>query len=529
MVEHSTSEVRLAELVAALSLATDLGLGQPQEHVLRQTVIATRVAALVGLSDEDQAATFYVSLLAWVGCVADSHELARWFGDDTKLRADSYAVDRTGLPMLRFLLGHLETDGPALQRLTFAGRFLTGGIREAMGSLVGHCQTTGEIADRLDLPGDVRRCLLQTFERWDGKGVPEGLAGEGVAPVMRVVQIANETEVFSRIGGAQAAMTMLRERSGSAFDPNMVDQCCRNIDAILGDLATVDAWDVVIDGCSGLDRRLGDEQLTAVLAVFADYADLKSPWFLGHSRAAASLAAEAARRAGLGIPEATLVERAGLVARLGGIGVSAGIWDKPGPLSAIERERVRTVPYLTERVLSHQPRLAEIGALAGMTHERMDGSGYPRGLSGGAIPVRARLLAAADVYQALSEERPQRPGLRRPEREAVLQEEVAAGRLDGAAAAAVLSAAGHQVRRRAPLVAGLTGREVEVLALLVRGWPNKRIATHLSISTGTVGTHVEHIYAKIGVTTRGAAAMFAMRHGLVDATASEDAAPQKIR
>ena len=529
MERHSTSDVRLAELVASLSLATDLGLGQPQEHVLRQTVIATRLAAAVGLSEDEQASAFYVSLLAWVGCVADSHELARWFGDDTKLRADSYEVDRTGLPMLRFLLGHLENEGPALQRLTFVGSFLTSGLREAMSSLVGHCQTTGEIADRLDLPGDVRRCLLQTFERWDGKGVPEGLAGDGVHPVMRVVQIANETEVFCRIAGAPAAVTMLRERSGSAFDPNMVDECCRNVDAIVGDLDTVDAWSVVIDGCSALDRRIEDAELTAVLEIFADYADLKSPWFLGHSRAVATLAAEAARRAGIASADVDLVESAALVNRLGGIGVSAGIWDKPGPLSPIERERVRTVPYLTERVLCRQPRLAEIGALAGMAYERMDGSGYPRGLSGGAIPVPARILAAADVYQALGEERPHRHALPPREREAVLLEEVAAGRLDSAAAAAVLAAAGHQVRRRPPLVAGLTGREVEVLALLVRGWPNKRIAAHLSISTRTVGTHIEHIYAKIGVTTRGAAAMFAMRHGLVDANATEEEAPQKIR
>ena len=162
-----------------------------------------------------------------------------------------------------------------------------------------------------------------------------------------------------------------------------------------------------------------------------------------------------------------------------------------------------------------------------MSHERMDGSGYPRGLSGGAIPVPARLLAAADVYQALGEERPHRPALTRSEREPVLRDEAAAGRLDSASVHAVLSAAGHQVRRRPSLVAGLTAREAEVLGLLVRGRSNKQIASQLSISARTVGTHVEHIYAKIDVTTRGAAAMFAMRHGLVDATAPEDEAPQR--
>ncbi len=526
--DQSASEVRLAELVASLSLATDLGLGQPQEHVLRQTVIATRLAAAAGLSPEQQAAASYVSLLAWVGCVADSHELSRWFGDDRVVRADSYQLDKAGLPMLRFLLGHVSAGGPPLQRITMVGRFLTGGFRDAMDSFVAHCQTTSDIADRLGLQADVRHALPQAFERWDGKGVPEGRSGEQIEPVMRVVQVADDAEVFCRMGGPQAALEMLRSRSGTEFDPALVDLCCERSDAIFGDLDSVDAWSIVIGGCSALDRALKESELVTVLEIFADYADLKSPWFLGHSRAVATLAAEAARRAGVQPADVSLVESAGLVCRIGAIGVSTGVWDKPGPLSSMEWERVQTVPYLTERVLRRQPRLAEIGAVASMAHERMDGSGYPRGLSGNAIPLTARLLAAADVYQALGEARPHRAALPSAERAATLLDEVAAGRLDAGATRAVLGAAGHQVGRRPQQVAGLTGREVEVLALLVRGWSNKQVARHLSITPRTAGTHVEHIYTKIGVTTRGAAAMFAMRHGLVDANAQAEEPSPKI-
>ena len=519
MTAGATSEVRLAELVASLSLATDLGLGQPQEHVLRQTVIATRLAAVAGFTDEQQAAAFYVSLLAWVGCIADSHELAHWFGDDRRVRADSYDVDRTGLPMLAFLLGHVAPGGPPMRRITMVGRFLTGGFRDAMASFVTHCQTTGDIADRLNLPVEVRRGLLEAFERWDGKGVPLGLTGDQIEPVMRVVQVADDAEVFLRVGGLSTALGMLRSRSGREFDPHLVDLCVRHDKEIFEDLDTVDAWGVVIGGCSTLDRRVSDTELTSVLSTFADYADIKSPSFLGHSRAVAALAADAARRAEMSDEESTLVESAALVARLGAIGVSTGIWDKPGPLSAMEWERVRTVPYLTERVLCRQPRLAELGAVAGMSHERMDGSGYPRGLAGAAIPRTARLLAAAEMYQAMSEVRPHRAALPGPQRESVLLADAAAGRLDAGAVTAVLTAAGHRTARRPQLVSGLTGREAEVLALLVRGWSNKQIGKELSITPRTVGSHVEHIYAKIGVTTRGAAAMFAMRHGLVDATA----------
>ena len=315
---------------------------------------------------------------------------------------------------------------------------------------------------------------------------------------------------------------MLQERRGREFDRTLVDACIAHAAEIFADLDAVDAWSVVIEGCATLDRKMDEDELRAALETFADYADVKSPWFLGHSRAVAALAAEAARRAGLPTAEVELVERAGFVCRIGTIGVGSGTWNRPGALSGIEWERVRSVPYLTERVLKHQPRLAEIATIAGMLHEWIDGTGYPRGLSGAAISPAARVLQAAEIYQSLREARPHRPAQSRAGAQAVLLHEAAAGRLDGAAVSAVLSAAGHQIRRRPNLVAGLTTREIEVLALLVRGLPNKQIAAALAVSTRTVGSHIEHIFTKIGVSTRGSAAMYAMRHGIVDAVPSEE-------
>lgn len=514
MVERVSPGPRLAELVASLSLATDLGLGQPEEHVLRQTVIATRLAAAAGLSEQDQAAAFYVSLLAWVGCVADSHEMAAWFGDDLQVRADSYLVDKAGPPMLSFLLRHLGPDLSAMRRITMAGRFLAGGFRDAANSFITHCQTTADIADRLRLPDSVRIALPQAFERWDGRGVPNGLSGLQIASVMRVVQIADDAEVFCRIGGPDAAIGMLRDRSGSEFDPALVELCAQH-DDILDGMDTVDTWRVVIEGCAPLDRSIPDAELTAILETFGDYADLKAPCFQGHSRATAALAGTAARLRGMSPAEVTDIVRAALVCRLGVIGVSTGIWNKTGGLSATEWERVRMVPYLTERVLSRSLPLRQLGTIAGMCHERMNGSGYPRGLSGAAIPFAARVLAAAQTYQAVREDRPHRGALTPDAGTALLNEEVAAGRLDADAVRAVLIAADQPVPRRTVQVAGLTAREVEVLCLMVRARSNKVIAQQLSITPRTVGSHIEHIYTKIGVTTRGAAAMFAMRHGLI--------------
>jgi HD-GYP domain-containing protein (c-di-GMP phosphodiesterase class II) len=510
--------VNLAEMIASLSLATDLGLGLPEEHVLRQTVIGSRLAALAGLDLDEQAAIFYVSLLAWVGCIADSHELAHWFGDDRQIRGDSYQVDKVGLPMMRMMLSHVGAGSGPVRRMTVLGRFLGGGFRDAVNGFVTHCQTTGNIAERLGLDDRVRRGLPQAFERWDGKGVPGTHCGDQIEQAMRIVQIADDTEVFCRLGGQPAAVEMLLSRRGTEFDPDLVDLLIAHVEEVLGDLDSVDAWALVINGCRPLDRTLDDAELESALEILADYGDLKSPWYLGHSRAVSDLAARTAGAAGLPPEDVILIRRAGLVHRLGAAGVSTGIWNKPPPYSSSEAERLRTVPYLTERTLSRQPGLARLGAVAGMCHERMDGSGYPRGLSGAAVPVPARILAAADYYQTLAEDRPGRVALDERARADACAAEVDGGRLDGVAVHAVLEAAGHKVRRRVRQVAGLTAREMEVLELLVRGLSNKEIAARLTVSSRTAATHIEHIYTKTGVSGRGAAAMFALQHGLVDAS-----------
>ena len=510
--------VRLTELVAALSLATDLGLGLPQEHVLRQTVVADRLAAANGLGERERGSVRMISLLSWVGCIADSDEMAAWFGDDVAFRADSVDVDKAGMPMLRFLLSHLAADS-TWGRLSVTRRFLAGGIRDAMLSLVTHCQSTGEIAERLGLDEEVRRGLLQSFERWDGKGVPNGLAGEDIALAARIVHVADDAEAHFHRGGATAATAMLRDRRGTEFDPALVDAVLA--DPGMLDIGDVDPWTEVVALAERGDPVIAEDALDDVLTVLADYADLKCAWWLGHSRAVADLAGRAAVESRLG--DATLVRRAGLVHRLGAIGVPSSIWNKPGALTAAEAERVRQVPYLTVRVLSRQPTLAAIGRLAGQVRERCDGSGYPAGLTRESLPVEARLLAAAQLYQALSEDRPHRAALPPEERQVVLKDQVTLGRLDADAVQAVLAAAGHRVARRSTAAGGLTSRECEVLRLLARGRSNKEIAAALVITPKTVGTHVEHIYTKIGVSTRGAAALYAMRAGVVDAAVLDPA------
>ena len=506
------SPVRLAELVATLSLGTDLGLGQPMEHVLRQCLIALRLGEHLGLDVAARRTLYYSGLLAWVGCFTDAYEQAKWFGDDIALKADGYAM--AGGPV-GYFVSHIGMDRSLPERMRLAVAFLGEGRRAIESMLENHYLATDALAARLGLGNEVRSSLKQTFERWNGKHTPLGLKGEEILLTSRLIHIANVVEVFHRNDGVAGAVAAARVRSGSEFDPALVDLFCAEAPTLFHDLDTATHWDTVIAAEPSLEAVVSDERFEDVLEAIADFVDLKSPYTIGHSRGVADLAAAAGRAYGLPNDEVIMIRRAGLVHDFGRLGVSNAIWDKRGPLTHSEMERVRLHPYLSERMLAFSPVLAPLGTIAGQHHERLDGSGYPRGLSGSAITPAGRLLAAADVYHAMTEERPHRSARTPEEAVAGLRAEVAAGRLDGDAAPAVLRAAGHRVRRQREWPAGLTGREVEVLRLITHGLSNREIAERLTITRKTAGNHVEHVYAKIGVSNRARAALFAMQHGLM--------------
>ncbi len=506
----------LAELVSTLSIASDLGMGRPVERVLRQTVIAMRLADAAGVAPEVRASTYYTSLLTWVGCATDTSDLTALFGEEEDLYADTHDGDLAPMAMGMFVARHLGHGAPALRRVGLVGRFLVTAGRSVQKVMEAHCQAAGDFADRLGLGDAVRMPLLQAFERWDGKGMPGNVGNEEVAPAIRLVHLADNVEAFNHVGGVDAAVAVARERRGTQFDPELVDAFCDHAAEILAGVDELSAWDEVI----ALDPSLGapmDEALfDDALATFGDFADLKEPTRTGHSRGVASLAGAAASFLGLPSTEVTTIRRAGWLHDVGVIGVSSTVWTEPGPWSLGQRERARTHPYLTERMLARSPSLQRIGQCAALHHERLDGSGYPKGLTADALPISARILAAADVFEALRQPRPHRPAVDASTAEQVLRDEVSGGRIDGDAANAVLAAAGHRVRRRAGRPGKLTPREVEVVVQLARGRSNPEIATALGVSRRTVSSHLEHIYTKLGVSTRTEAALFAMRHGLVD-------------
>ena len=508
--------VKLPELVGAFSFATDLGLGQPMEHVLRSWRIAARLGDHVGVRSDDRGALYYVTTLAWVGCVADTPEVAAVFGDDITVRRDYYQVDLAGLPMLGFMLRHVGAGSPPLRRLRLAANLVASGGKKIERGLMSHCLTTSRMAERLGLDDRVCRPLQQVFARWDGKGIPGDVKGEDIDLSMRLFHLADTVEVHHRAAGTDAAVEIARARRGKHFDPNVVDAFCDTASDVLGDPDDEPDWRAVVEEEPSLQHRLTEGQFDAALEAIADFTDLRSAPRSGHSRAVAELAARAATERGLPAADVTAVRRAGLVHDIGLHGIPATILDKPGPLSERETERLRMHPYYTERMLARPETLARIGAIASMVHERCDGSGYHRGLSGPAIPATARVLAAACAFQAMIEPRSYRPARTAKEAASELRSEVRAGRLEAAAVDAVLAAAGQPRGKRHAGPAGLTPREIEVLALIARGASTRQVALKLSITPKTAETHIERIYSKTGATTRSTATLFAMQHGLLD-------------
>jgi HD-GYP domain-containing protein (c-di-GMP phosphodiesterase class II) len=516
MMGDRDSGVALADVVGAFSLATDLGLGQPMEHVLRAWVIASRLGEHVGLEPDDRDNLYYVATLAWVGCVADTPELATWFGDDIAFRGDSRQIDLAGLPMMGFMLRHVGVGSPALHRLRLGVSFMVTGAKAVERALLSHCLTTAQMADRIGLGSHVCDSLQQTFTRWDGKGVPGGVGGEDISLPMRLLHLADIVEVFQRGGGADAAVKVAQARRGTYFDPDVVDAFCPAAGDVLGDGSGDLDWNAALADNPILQRRLTEAELDTALEAIADFTDLRSPPRAGHSRCVADLAARAAACAGLPDTDVTTVRRAGLLHDIGMHGLPATILDKPGPLSTSEAERMRLHAYYRERMLARPESLARIGAVASLNNERCDGSGYHRGLVGAAIPVTGRVLAAACAYCAMTEPRSYRPPLTAKQATDELQGEVRAGRLDPNAVDAVLAAAGQPRGKRRSGPAGLTPREIEVLMLIARGASTRQVAQRLSITPKTAETHIERIYAKTGASTRSTATLFAMQQGLLD-------------
>jgi len=506
-------QVTLVDIAAVLAVAQDHAFGQPVGSQLRATVLGQRLAVAAGADRAQRAATWWSSALRFLGCTGHAYDMAVVFGDEIEVRARAARADFANpLEVMRLMVSFAGPGQAGVGRLRSVLSVLAGGRKAAEFNFRTACEVADAFAARLGLDETVRAALATSFERWNGRGMPAGLRGVSIPRPMRIAQLAHELEVLARIEGVGRACEIIGSRRGRAYDPQLTDAAVAGAAGWWAALEPADPWDEAL-ALAPRSAPLDDGATQSALLVLADFADLKSPWLAGHSRGVAALARRACGDAAYA---------PALVHDLGRVAVPNTIWDKPGPLTRDERDRAEAHTLVTDQLLRRlPPRLAQLAETASAAHERLDGSGYHRRSGGGALGQIARVVAAADCYHAMISDRPHREALLAERAALELREMSAAGRLDGEAVERVLAAAGHRRAARPPLPAGLTGREVDVLRLLAFGLATRQVAERLVISPKTADHHVQHIYTKIGVSTRGAAALFAVEHGILPATSDK--------
>jgi len=504
-------QLRIADPLIGLSTIGDLGRGLEPGHAARTCFIGCRLARGLGAGDDTVRSVFFTALLQHIGCIAHSHDTARLDAGRTiqvLAAADRTDFSRPGDILTTFLTE--VTDGAGLlTRL----RLVLPAAR--MGKVVARtsCEVGEATARRIGLSADVQSALRHMQEWYNGKGGFLGTKGEEIPLAARIVLAAFTVSVFDLLSGPQAALETARIRAGKMLDPEIADRFAREGAAILRELAAADLLQCLPEEEPDPKSYVGEDDVDEIAVAFGEAVDLKTPFTQGGARRAFDLVDTAASGIGLDAGVVAQSRRAAALRDIGKAALNNAILEKPGPLTEIEREQVRLHAYHSERVLGRSAALASEAKLAGMHHERQDGSGYHRAMSGASIPMAARVIAAGDALVAMTQPRPQRGPLSLDE---------ACGRLTGdkgldpdAAAAVVAAAHGSTRRHRRAIPAGLSERQVEVLRLVAQGLSNRQIAEALVVSPRTAEHHVQDIYLKIGVASRAAAALFASEHDLL--------------
>ncbi len=525
VIEHrqrggSASSLRLAELLAAVSLATDLADDVPYGTTLRDAITVVDFAQLAGLTGDDVSDAYYLALLHHVGCTSAVLPQAKVSGgDDVSARhwySEADYADRAQL--LRLASTRVGREWGLGTRVRAFTGLVTASPAFMAESIVGICEVGARLGERLGAAPNVTEALDQAYARWDGKIFLALPKGEAISRLARLVHVVHIARTFHRAGGTNAADEVIRMRRGGELDPELSDLWLANSAELLERGNTESVWEVAMAAEPRPWREVATSHVDKVSDTLADFVDLKASLAVAHSSHVAELAAAAGGAAGLAGAEVVTLRRAGLVHDLGNVSVPHKVLAKKSPLDRAETDRVRLHPYHTHRVLSVSGPMREIADLAGMHHERPDGSGYHRGLPAAAIPFAARILASAEAYRSMLEPRPWRAALSPGQVADELRREAKEGRLDRRAVDAVLESSGQGGPRRRSersWPSGLTDREVDVLRMLAGGRSNKEIARDLHVSEATVHTHVINVYGKIGLNTRAGATLFALENDLI--------------
>lgn len=505
----------MSEVLGALAVVADLGVGVPEETGIGAAILAGRIGRRLGLPDHECGDLFYASLLRFVGCsVAVPETIDLTLGDvHGYQRALALADLGDRDEILRRLDEQMAAESPANARR--ASIETIGGILEdpqIMGAVSqSHCDLAAQLARDVGLPEPVPAALDQIYERFDGQGLPHGTTGSDLTLAARVLHLTTAFELHRRTLGAASACDQVKARCGGQFDPEICAVVMTAPEELIKGMDGATLLDLFIDE-DPTGFSITADRLIDVARACGQNVDHRSVYTLGHSGGVADLLGSVAETADLTPEVGVMLQIAGHLHDVGRAGVSSAIWDKPGPLTRSERVMVEHHSYLTDRVLRASPALTPYAAIASSAHERLDGGGYHKRLDSPSF--LGQLLAASDMFHAMREERPWRRALSAAAASDELLEEAREGRLDRAAVEAVLDAVEGRSSRRVVLPNDLSAREAEVLCCVARGLTNKQIAAELYISVKTVENHVGRVYDKIGARTRTAAAMFAVRHRL---------------
>jgi len=425
-------QVRFSAVIGAMSYALDITEGESPGHAIRACKIGMRLAQVLGLDAATRSNLYYALLLKDAGCSANSARMAALFGaDDHVAKRTSKRVNWSGrLPAFVWSLRTVAPGGKVRDRLD---RLLEikaeGEVTRAL--MQARCERGAEIALMLGLESETAEAIRTLDEHWDGGGAPRRLRGEEIPLLGRILCLAQTVELFHAAGGVRAAWRVARRRRGGWFDPALVDA----LGTLLPDAGF---WDSLRDDDIGAwepRHRLltaDDERLDRIAGAFAAVVDAKSPWTYRHSARVCLIVDGLA--AHFGSDDALLrhLRRAALLHDLGKLAISNRILDKPASLTPAEFARVKEHPLITEQILRRLPGHGHVAEIAVAHHERLDGGGYPRGLSGDDLTLPMRLLAIADVYEALTSERPYRRAMTSGEALAIIRADVP-DRLDAAA------------------------------------------------------------------------------------------------
>jgi HD-GYP domain-containing protein (c-di-GMP phosphodiesterase class II) len=517
----AASAVRRADFLMTLAYATDLATGHSRDFALRSCVLAMRLAEHAGLDDLTRRTVYHQALLRYIGCNADTHLLAAAFGDEIALRRDLKRIDIGNKAEL------VETITRAITR-TFAdappeelAKAIERGLAEAMQVsvpvLAGHCEVAKRIAERIGLSDEIRENLGQLYERWDGKGLPRGPKGDAVKLPVRLVTLAQDAIALTEAHGFETMTAMIAKRAGGAYEPELAELFLAHAERLLAGLDGPVDREAILALEPVPHATLREDDCEQAYLAIADMIDMRMPFTFGHSRAVATLADAAGKCMGLPASDIRYIRWAAYTHDIGELAVPVSTWMRAGALTERETDAARLHPYHGERALASLGGEGNaVAALVLRHHERIDGSGYHRYARGNDLSSAARILAAAEAFQTAREVRPHRAALSDAAAAAKLRGAAREGKLCPDAVEAVLTSAGQASRRAtAERLAGLTPREIEVLRLIAAGNTAKEAARRLEIAPKTADNHIQNLYSKIGVTTRAAAALYALERGLV--------------